>query len=209
MTDIARLYMMQEQFDRGADRVVWIDADVIVFDPDHLALDTGAAFFGIEEITVLVASDGRIAASPVGVNGALLGARRGSELFAAYLKAAEEEVRDCPDKVPPRTIAGPVLLTKLAGKQPIACLTSVGLFTPAILADIAAGQSRLPAFFARSFGHRVAAANLCHFFRGLIPGASAAHYDAIMLKAIDVLLQTRGEVVNRHLPPFPVPARGA
>jgi hypothetical protein len=111
----------------------------------------------------------------------------------------EAEVRDHPDPVLPRTLCGPVLLTKLAATHKIDCLTTIGLFTPAILADIATGQSRMPAAFARAFGHQVAAANLCHFYRDIVPDTATVRYDAMMLKAIDVLVHTRGEVVNRHL----------
>jgi len=200
MTDVARLYMMREQFDRGAELVVWVDADVVVFDPDCLRVDTTAEFFGIEEVTVFATPDGKIHQSPRGVNGAVLGAHHRSTMFERYLTATESVVRDYPDAVLPRTLAGPVLLTKLAETHTIGCLKTVGLFTPAILRDIASGEARLPAAFARGFGHKVAAANLCHFYRGVLPGSSTAMYDAIMLKAIDVLMKTRGEAVNRHVP---------
>jgi hypothetical protein len=199
VTDVARVYMMKEQFERGAECVVWIDADVLVFDPQNLRIPTQADFFGIKEITILTFPDGSARSSPEGVNGAVLGARRGSALFDVYLKSIECVAHDYPDKVLPRTVAGPQLLTRLASTNHMECLTTVGLFTPAILNEIALGQTRLPALFSRSFGYRVAAANLCHFFRGILPEGSTAQYDAMMLKAIDELVNTRGEVVNGHL----------
>ena len=197
VTDVARLYMMQEQFNSGAECVVWIDADVLVFDPENLNINTQADFFGIAEVVVLSFPDGTTKVSPMGINGALLGARSGSALFNVYLDAVESVVRDYPDKILPRTVAGPLLLTKLATTHHIECLTSVGLFTPNILNEIALGQVRLPTLFAKSFAHRVAAANLCHFVRDLFP--NVAQYDAVMHKALDNLIGSKGEVVNRHL----------
>ena len=199
MTDVARLYMMKEQFESGAEYVVWIDADVLVFDPQHLTITTEADFFGIEEVFVMAYPDGATEISPVGVNGALLGARSGSTLFDVYLNNVESVVRDYPQPVLPRTVAGPPLLTELATRHPFGCLTNVGLFTPNILYAIARGEPTLPALFARSFGHKVAAANLCHIYRDFLPNGSSAQYDNLMEKALDTLLFTRGEVVNRYL----------
>jgi hypothetical protein len=199
MTDVARLYMMKELFLEGAERVVWVDADVLVFDPENLMLDIDDSFFGIEEISVFAYPDGSTKVSPVGLNGAILGARRDSALFSLYLDAVESRVRDYPEEVLPRTIAGPLLLTELAKTNFIKGLTTVGLFTPNILYDIAHRQSYLPALFAKSFGHKVAAANLCHFFRDLLPDAGAEEYDEIMRKAIEQLILTKGEVVNCHI----------
>ncbi|MCE9633967.1 MAG: hypothetical protein K8Q92_07260 [Methylophilales bacterium] len=198
MTDVARLYMMKEQFERGVECAVWIDADVLVFDPQNLNIPTEADFFGIEEVTVLSFDDGSTQISPPGVNGALLGARRDSSMFDIYLDAVESVVRDYPELVLPRTVAGPPLLTQLAKSHNIECLTTVGLFTPNILNEIALGIPRLPAIFAKSFGHKVAAANLCHFYRDFLPAGTAAQYDALMHRALDQLITTKGDVVNLH-----------
>jgi len=199
LTDIARLVLMRELFDEGADFVAWIDADVLVFDPDALVVEHAAGFTVIEEVTVLEDAQGRGSVSPRGVNGALLGARQAHPMFGRYVEAVENVVRQHPAGPIPRTIAGPQLLTELTRGASIDRLTTVGLFTPGILAHIASGEARLPRLFARSFGHRVAAANLCHFFRGEVAAGSVNRYDAIMQAAIDRLLLTRGEIVNRHL----------
>lgn len=199
LTDLARLCLMQELFDEGAEFVAWVDADVLVFDPQAFDLACGRGFTVIEEVTILVDGAGGASASPRGVNGAVLGAARDNPMFARYREAVESVVRDHEGGRIPRTIAGPRLLTRLTEGQPVDRLTSVGLFTPAILTHIANGRRHLPRFFAERFGHPVAAANLCHFFREEIAPATRAKYDAVMEAAIDRLLASRGEVVNRYV----------
>jgi hypothetical protein len=44
----------------------------------------------------------------------------------------------------PRTVAGPQLLTKLVEQHAMQRLTTVGLFTPAMLAELANGGEALP-----------------------------------------------------------------
>ena len=46
VTDLARLLLIQERFARGWQRVAWIDADILVFDPERFRIDIGgdAAF---------------------------------------------------------------------------------------------------------------------------------------------------------------------
>lgn len=197
ITDLARLYLM-EALHADFDVAVWIDADVLVFDPDHLELPDTIGFVALKEVTVGLRGD-EIVASEVTVNCALVAAGRGDPVFRFYRHAIEQIVRHDPRPELPRTIAGPQLLTKISRVIPMDCLTTVGLFTPAILRDLALGQDRLPAAFARHFGHRVAAANLCHFQRARVAPGEQASFDDWMMRAMDRLEATRGEVVNRFV----------
>lgn len=199
LTDLGRLCLMQALFDEGAEDVVWIDADVLVFDPENFHLPVRPGFLVIDEVTVGPGAQGEPFASARGVNGAVLGASRGHALFGIYRDAIESLVRDCRPGAVPRTIAGPQLLTVLAQTHVMARLTSVGLFTPAILNDLVHGRDAMPRFFSQTFGHRVAAANLCHFYRDTLIEQQAPTYDAVMLKVIGCLLDSRGEIINRHL----------
>lgn len=200
MTDLGRLCLMQHWFDQGASPVVWIDADVLVFDPRHLHIPPGLGFLAIDEITVGAGPDGVPVIMDRSVNGALLGASRDNAMFGIYRDAIESLVRNAPAGRLPRTIAGPQLLSTLAKQHPINCLTTVGLFTLPILNDIAQGVELMPRTFSQSFGHRVAAANLCHFFRDMVVAGDVPRYDAILEQAINRLLESRGEVVNQYLP---------
>jgi hypothetical protein len=39
VSDLARLTLARDYLAQGYDRALWVDADVVVFDPDALALD--------------------------------------------------------------------------------------------------------------------------------------------------------------------------
>jgi hypothetical protein len=199
LTDLGRLCLMQALFDEGEEAVVWVDADVLVFDPAGLHVPRRPGFLVIDEVTVGSEPNGTPVISERGVNGALLGASRGNATFDAYRQAIESVVREAPAGKVPRTVAGPQLLTQLAKQHAMERLTTVGLFTPAMLADLAHGKENLPRAFSLAFGHRVAAANLCHFFRDMLLERSVPVYDDAMMQAIDRLLESRGEIVNRYL----------
>jgi hypothetical protein len=201
VTDVSRLYLMRRFFSMGYEAVVWVDADVLVFDPERLDVRSETGFVALKEITVGVDQGGVVHVSPVTVNGALIASRRDHPLFEFYLYAVETAVRQFRGPEIPRTIAGPELLTRISQAVPIECLTTVGLFTPAILQDIASGSDRLPRIFAEQFGHRVAAANLCHFFRDTVTPEQRSFYDELMDRAMGRLIETRGEIVNRFAPP--------
>lgn len=196
MTDIARLVLMQRLFDRGAAFVVWIDADVLVFDPDALAIDATAGFFGIRERALLLDRDRRPVIGPENVNGAILGSARDDPRFATYRWAVEEIVRRHTDGPIPRTIAGPQLLTRMASRHPFAALDHVGLLTPAMIAEIAAGGTDLCSRYMAAFGSPLAAANLCHFYRDAVSDERRRRFDDAMNRAIALLVDTRGATIN-------------
>jgi len=200
LTDLGRLCLMQALFDEGAEDVVWIDADVLVFDSLNFHVPVRPGFLVIDEVMVGPDASGMPGARPRSVNGAVLGASRGDPLFHIYRDAIESLVRNAPAGPVPRTIAGPQLLTALDRKHPMERLTTVGLFTPAIMSDLAQGREGMPKFFSQTFGHRVAAANLCHFYRDTLAPQIAPRYDDFMLDVIGRLLESRGEIINRHLP---------
>ncbi len=199
LTDVARLVLMQSGFARGYRRVVWCDADLVVFDPDALALPDADGLTAIDEVSVGTGPDGSLMVSPRMVNGALLAATRDAEVFLRYFDEVLRVVREHPPGPVPRTVAGPMLLTRIARRLPVATLPNVGLFTPGILLELAQGGTVLPGAYMRHFGHAVAAANLCHFARQENGAHGEAAYDAVMDRAIGLLLATRGEVVNRLL----------
>ncbi|AHE53496.1 hypothetical protein [Sphingomonas sanxanigenens] len=196
MTDIARLVLMQRLFDRGAGFVVWIDADVLIFDPDSLAIDATPGFFGIRERALLLDRNRCPTIGPENINGAILGSAPDDPRFATYRWAVEEIVRRHTDGPIPRTIAGPQLLTRMATRHPFPAIDHVGLLTPAMIAEIAAGGSDLCGRYMAAFGSPLAAANLCHFYRDAVSDARRRRFDDAMDRAITLLVETRGAVVN-------------
>lgn len=57
VTDVARLYLLTEVLMQGYERVIWLDADTIVFDPDSLEIPVGEGYAFCREI--VLRRDGR------------------------------------------------------------------------------------------------------------------------------------------------------
>jgi hypothetical protein len=51
LSDLARLLVSRELLSEGYKRTVWIDADVVVFDPDPWELPTGSDFYFSHELS--------------------------------------------------------------------------------------------------------------------------------------------------------------
>lgn len=195
VTDLCRLEWMLRTLDEGADRVVWADADVLVFDPDALVLDDAADHGFAEEWFLQMAADGSFLPT-VGINNALMWFRRDGTILRAYRDLCIERLRALPDGPVPRTALGPALLDELAGRIALRRVGRVGLFTPAILRQVAEGGGYLTRACVDLPGEPPAAANLCHFMRNAQPPANRPGFDQLYNQATSQLLQSRGRVLR-------------
>lgn len=199
VTDLARLYLIRDYLGRGYDRAIWLDADVIVFAPHLLKVDTASGYAFSHEVMLGEAPDGSMRLSAPSINNAAMVFEAGNPMLEFYRFAAEAVLRHALPGEIERTAVGPRFLVALNGAMPIERLTSVGLFTPKLMADIAQGGHTLCAIYARHFGFPMGAANLCHFKRHSANDAGRQQLDRIFEQAIGQLLATRREILNRHL----------
>ena len=196
VTDVARLYLLRERLGQGWQRVVWIDADVLVFAPDQFALDLSAPYALCSELWVRA-----FAGKPVEfvekVNNAVLQVACGQPMLEFWIFAIEEILRvHAPQEIGPLT-AGTLFFTDLAKAMPLRVLHNIGLFSAPLLLELAEGGGALTDEWARRFGHPIAAANLC---------ASLQDHDShdlridtsVMQRVVDALLRSRGDIVNRR-----------
>jgi len=188
VTDICRLLWARAALAEGVERVLWVDADVLVFDPPALALPAGIGHGLARELFLCVERDG--SSRPVhGVNNALMVFERGDALLDTYLQASLDCLRTLPDGPVPRTALGPALLQSLGAQQDLQLVERVGLFTGALMADIAAGGGALSQRYLQLCGQPPAAANLCHFQRNATPPPQRPGFDALYRRAVERLLQ--------------------
>ena len=201
VTDLARLNLLREALTQDFDRAVWLDADVLVFAPEQLRVETSAGYAFCHEVMLGELADGRIHISEPSLNNAAMVFERGHPMLEFYRFATEAVLRHAPPGPIERTAVGPTFLRALNGAMPLERLTNVGLFTPRLMVDIAAGGPHLCAPYARQFGYPMAAANLCHFTRHFADAGARARLDRLFNQAIGVLLDTRGAVLNQHIAP--------
>ncbi|MCA9543976.1 MAG: hypothetical protein KC613_06280 [Myxococcales bacterium] len=184
IADLARLRWAQAVLAEGADRVIWLDADVLVFAPEQLTLITEDGYgLGRE---VWVQPDGARWKARAKIHNAVLVFEPGNPLLAFYAHACERLVARYVGTPPPHLV-GPRLLGVLHNLIGGAVNDTVGTFGPPVLRDVLAGDG--PALEACQRGSQgpVAAANL---------GASlvGAGYDGIALNDAQM-----GQAVERLL----------
>lgn len=204
VTDLARLYLLQDYLGRGYDRAVWLDADIIVFAPELLKIDTQAGYAFCHEVMLGELPDGRVHISAPSINNAAMVFARNHPMLDFYRFATEAILQHAPPGEIKRTAVGPKFLLALQRAMPLERLTSVGLFTPRLLADIAGGGTPLCGAYARQFGFPLAAANLCHFTHHFADVAKRQRLDTLFARAIDQLLVTRGQIMAPGLEVAPV-----
>jgi hypothetical protein len=196
VTDIARLYLMKSRL-LNYRRVVWVDADVIVFDPQRFNVETESGYAFSHEVVLGIRPDGQRELSPWSINNSVIVMARGCPMLDFYIFAAEEIVKRTPLQQFSRTMIGPKFLDALSHAMPIERLTCVGLFTPEYMRLLTNDENHEALRAYRShFGFPMAAANLCHFLRGSAAPEDVKHLDALFERGIELLLETKGELVN-------------
>lgn len=200
VTDIARLYLLRDRLRAGWDRVIWVDADVVVFAPDRFVFDDGMPYTLCRELWLYEeAGDVKVTEW---VNNAVVVMTPGQPLLDFWLFAAEEIVRTHPPGPIGKLLVGTWLLTDLARAMPLRVIDSVGLFSPPIIRDLARGGGPAARTWAQRFGHAVAAANLCASLQDREVGGARVD-ESELARAVEVLLKTRGAVLDAR----PEPAR--
>ncbi len=181
MTDLGRLLLARETLTAGADRAIWLDADIAVIAPQRFAVPEGDRL--ARELWVEPGADGAIVVSPR-INNCACAFTRDSTLLPFYIDACQQLVRDAVGTIAPTTV-GTAFLTALDRALPLPTIDGVGLWSPFVLRDVAAGGGRyLDAL--RANDPPYAAVNLCASFRGKTipdPGHASIFVDDELFEA--------------------------
>lgn len=187
MTDIGRLLWLRALLDDGWDRVIWLDADILIFDP---ALSIEAEAVGREIWISKGLKDGFRAAESV--NNCVLSMATGSPLLGRLLDAtmAEAAMFDAPPH--PRTL-GPDLFRRLDAETPLPVASDIAMASPPMVAGLANGDPAALAAHHAVWRGPVRAANLC---------GSLIQDDDLALRAVERLLETPAAFSPDAPPPF-------
>lgn len=199
LTDICRLVLLTQKLEASYDRVVWADADFLIFSPDRLKLVGDRDHGFAREIFLQVNEDGSV--TPIhGLNNALMYFTLGSPMLQHYLGAALAVIDAAQPGEIERTALGPHLLRSIAQSQSVNLIDGVGLLTMSIMREIELGKSPMFQFLERLSGHPLGAANLCHFLRNATTTAMRVKFDQTYLKATHRLLkQGSGSTFSEHV----------
>jgi len=186
VTDLARLVLIRRFLDEGFGRVIWIDADVIVFDPSALKINLDCSYAYCREIWVKRNSRaGLITAHKVN-NSACLFLND-----SAALAHLDEYIDTCKSmivrltKVRDHTEVGTKFLTSLNRERPLHFIPGFGLLSPTILRAVLDCDRGVLSEFVQLQGDTIGAANLCNFLRGSEAGVTDEMFSAVIDRLVD------------------------
>lgn len=167
LADLGRLKLMQSALAAGESRVLWLDADVLVFAPEKLAVPTSLRdgyAFGRE---LWVDERGRV---HHGVHNALCVFDSGNPFLDYYIHACERIVEQHSGGHWAPQLLGPKFLKMQNNLMQFELLDSVAMLSPSVLEDIVRGGGPILNKQSDLLGGTFGAANLCS---SLIDDASA------------------------------------
>lgn len=188
LTDVCRLQWMRNALDAGYERVIWADADILVFKASLVNVQTARGHAFAHELFLRLSPDGGFTLVE-GLNNSLMVFEKQQEVLDVYLGKSLARLRSLAPGAVPRTALGPELLRELHSEYSLNPLHGIGLFTLAVMREIANGGGRLIQELLRGSPARLGAANLCHFLRNLTPVADRARFDMLYEVAVQRLLR--------------------
>ncbi len=202
MTDLGRLELARELLDEGFERTVWVDADVIIFNPPKFSVDIKEDFAFCREVWIhhpkLFGVTLPITRCNFKVNNAVSVFTASSTMLDSYRMSCHSLVENMPRVFDPGFVST-TYLTSLHKQNPLPLLTNVALLSPLVLHDLANGGGRYARLFMEKFAYPVYAANLCSTMNNGKHMGIRIHngmYDGV----INRLLETKGGILNQYLP---------
>lgn len=202
VTDLARLVVARDLLAQGYQRTVWVDADVLVFAPEQLRVDHVQDFSFCHELWVWVDAAGALQLVHR-VNNAITVFCAGNVHLDFFIDACLRIGRHNPQIG--KLDVGTRFLSGLRAVLPFPLLENVGMLSPRMLQEIAQGPPQHLRRYAQGLRVPLACANLCASMQGSALQGVAGD-DAFYGRVIDILLSSRGEVVNALLPGAAGPA---
>lgn len=189
VTDVARLIWAENVLSGNHERVIWVDADVLIFDPSELAHHVDAVHEHGFARELFLRVSGRRTELQWGLNNALMVFDRDAPVLADYLRIGLARLDSYRDGEVPRTALGPTLLQSLDAARGLNRIQGVGLFTPAMLEPFAAGRDELMRLYLSHCAVPPAAANLCHFMRNATAASRRPAFDRTYAAAVERLMR--------------------
>lgn len=187
LSDLGRLHLLSECLATG-ETAIWLDADVLVFDPDALtaALDLPDGYLlGREHwVQPAIKQRPRVRRS---VHNALCAVAPGNPFLVFYIEAATRILARHDGKAMVPQLIGPKFLTALDNMMGLPATPAVNMASPLVLSDIAAGGGPALDAFRAAQDVPPAALNLCQSYAGAEADGVAVGAD-LMRRVIDRLL---------------------
>ena len=158
VSDISRLVLARRFLSEGYDRVIWIDADLLIFDPVNFSVDTEEGVHFCREIWTDADLQGHIVHQKK-INNSVCVFHQGNAFVDFYIDACLKLVADRGNI--PHVLVGTTFLTALREIYPFPEITNVGIISPALVHDLLTGNTRFIKKYLEWHATPIFAANLC------------------------------------------------
>lgn len=178
-TDLARLKAVQQALAKGYQRVIWCDADFLIFNSEKFILPETAFALG-REVWIQEDKSKKLRAYTK-VHNAFMMFCQGNHFLDYYTASAEQLLHANQGRMPPQFI-GPKLLTALHNIVACPVMETAGMLSPLVIEDILKGGGKALQLFKQKSDCFPAGANLSSSVT-----ASAGFSDPQMQSLIDRL----------------------
>jgi hypothetical protein len=196
LSDLARLLVSRDFLGDGNRRVIWIDADVVVFNPDGWHLPDESDYYFTHELWPTPQPGG--VRLDVRANNAVMVFSLGNAALDFYIDMAKRILTSEPELK--NWHLGVRFLTGLRNVSPLPVLTNIGMLGPLLINDLIRGPKQLISAYVRGMGEPLVAANLCASFAHAAFDELALT-EANMTEITNRLVETRGQALNQFLAP--------
>jgi hypothetical protein len=206
LTDLARLETALFLLGDGYTRVVWVDADLVVFSPDEFDLPEVANSAFVREIW-LNPPNAKRPASLTRVNNSVAVFAAGGTFLPFYRDACLTIADNTAGQLP-KSGVGTDFLTTLHELVPLRLLDDVGNLSPYVLNALVRESTSVLHAYNNLLDKPIVAVNLCssHENRAYL-GTSIRNCSAEYDRAVDLLLATQGAAFRSHRPESSQPAQ--
>ncbi len=191
VADLARLLQARTYLQQGWERVVWMDADVLVFDPERLHLPPTRAFRYCREIWLHRTPEGQIFPAHKVNNAVCIFGPEALDHLNEYIARCMALVAALPAVSNSLMVGTDVLTSPFSGQDRI---ENVGIVSPMLLQAILRDENEVLRHYVSWHGCPVYAANLCNVYRLLYEAPGL--FDYLLEQAIAKLLATRGGLLG-------------
>ena len=157
-SDLARLKAIQQALTKGYQRVIWCDADFLIFNPQNFILPESSFALG-REVWIQEDKNQKLRAYTK-VHNAFMTFCQGNHFLDYYTASAEQLLRANQGRMPPQFI-GPKLLTALHNMVACPVMETAGMLSPLVIKDLLKGDGKALRLFKQKSDCFPTGANLC------------------------------------------------
>ena len=199
IADLARLNLAKKFLTQGYEQTIWVDADMVIFAPDNLTIDTTENCLLCREVWLGTKQDNDSEEQTLScyerVTNSILFFTKDNSFLDFYIYACESIMKNQPDEYS-HLVVSTKFLSDLYEIVELPLFYHVGLFSPLLIQGLVEEKAKVIQFYAKSLKSPIYAANLCFSFRNQV-FRGVLMSDKLFEDATDKLISTKGETLNR------------